>query len=69
MKSLSEVAALVSASRSKLYHRCGEAWRQKYQLGAPDPSGAAAAVIAHFRAKDIPPPVATAPDDASSEEE
>ena len=40
----SKATDLVSASRIKLYHRCGEAWRLRYVERVPDPGGAAAEV-------------------------
>ena len=51
-------------------HRVSRRFIEIESISEIDPTdSAAAAVIAHFRAKDIPPPVATAPDGASSEEE
>jgi large subunit ribosomal protein LX len=51
-------------------HRVSRRFIKIESISEIDPTdSAAAAVIAHFRAKEVPSPVATAPADASSEEE
>ena len=51
-------------------HRVKRRFIKIESISVIDPSdSAAAAVIAHFRAKEVPPPVTTVPDAAGSEEE